>query len=270
MNLLRLEQDVLGGTHPFEILHTLLGTGISAHVLSSVYLFFLAFLPISLGASLIASINPLPGLWWVPGARHQLDARHHQLLPRAVDGPGVRRAASLRRASPSTGVSAAAGRAAGRARSGHRRPDGHERRAEHRRLRVAACVHRVLRRTDRAPARPRARRAHRVLDVPRPDRCSRRCTSAGTTCSTTSPGSRSAASRCGSPRCSPATAQRCAAGSRHERADPHRDGRLVGLAPGPQRPDRASDRARADPHRSRSPRTRAGRPSPSPSSSSPR
>jgi membrane-associated phospholipid phosphatase len=65
MNLLRLEQDALGGTHPPEILHTLLGTGISAHVLSFFYLFFLAFLPISLGASLIASINPLPGLWWV-------------------------------------------------------------------------------------------------------------------------------------------------------------------------------------------------------------
>jgi membrane-associated phospholipid phosphatase len=65
MNLLTFEQDVLGGTHPFDILHTLLGTGISAQVLSTVYLFFLAFVPISLGASLIVSINPLPGLWWV-------------------------------------------------------------------------------------------------------------------------------------------------------------------------------------------------------------
>ncbi len=65
MNLLTFEQDVLGGTHPFDVLHTLLGTGISAQVLSTVYLFFLAFVPISLGASLIVSINPLPGLWWV-------------------------------------------------------------------------------------------------------------------------------------------------------------------------------------------------------------
>ena len=47
----------------FDVLHTLLGTGISAQVLSTVYLFFLAFVPISLGASLIVSINPLPGLW---------------------------------------------------------------------------------------------------------------------------------------------------------------------------------------------------------------
>jgi hypothetical protein len=63
--LLRLEQDALGGTHPPDVLHALLGTGVAAHVLSWVYLFFLAFVPISLGASLLASINPLPGLWWV-------------------------------------------------------------------------------------------------------------------------------------------------------------------------------------------------------------
>jgi len=63
--LLSFEQRVLGGTHPFDVLHTILGTGISAQVLSTVYLFFLAFVPISLGASLIVSINPLPGLWWV-------------------------------------------------------------------------------------------------------------------------------------------------------------------------------------------------------------
>jgi membrane-associated phospholipid phosphatase len=63
--LLNFEQGVLGGRHPFDILHTILGTGISAQVLSTVYLFFLAFVPISLGASLIVSINPLPGLWWV-------------------------------------------------------------------------------------------------------------------------------------------------------------------------------------------------------------
>ena len=30
-----------------------------------VYLFFLAFVPISLGAALIASSNPIPGLWYV-------------------------------------------------------------------------------------------------------------------------------------------------------------------------------------------------------------
>jgi membrane-associated phospholipid phosphatase len=64
-DLLRFEQNALGGTHPFDVLQTVLGTGVAAQILSWVYLFFLAFVPISLGASLIASINPLPGLWWV-------------------------------------------------------------------------------------------------------------------------------------------------------------------------------------------------------------
>jgi hypothetical protein len=82
-NLLRWEQDALGGTHPFDILHTLLGTGVAAHVLSWVYLFFLAFVPISLGASLIASINPLPGLWWVLtlGVNWTLGTLSYYLVP---------------------------------------------------------------------------------------------------------------------------------------------------------------------------------------------
>jgi hypothetical protein len=82
-DLLRLEQDALGGTHPPEVLHTLLGTGVSAHVLSWVYIFFLAFVPISLGASLIASINPLPGLWWVLtlGVNWTLGTLSYYLVP---------------------------------------------------------------------------------------------------------------------------------------------------------------------------------------------
>jgi hypothetical protein len=82
-DLLRMESDVLGGTHPFEILHTLLGTGAAAHVLSWIYLFFLAFVPISLGASLIASINPLPGLWWVLtlGVNWTLGTLSYYLVP---------------------------------------------------------------------------------------------------------------------------------------------------------------------------------------------
>ena len=69
--------------HPFDILHTILGTGISAQVLSTVYLFFLAFVPISLGASLIVSINPLPGLWWVLtlGINWTLDVVSYFVIP---------------------------------------------------------------------------------------------------------------------------------------------------------------------------------------------
>jgi membrane-associated phospholipid phosphatase len=104
MNLLRLEQDALGGTHPAEILYALLGTGVSAHVLSFVYLFFLAFLPISLGASLIASINPLPGLWWVLalGINWTLGTISYYLVPSM--GP-VFVARDLFAGLPETGVS---------------------------------------------------------------------------------------------------------------------------------------------------------------------
>jgi hypothetical protein len=82
-DLLRWEQDALGGTHPFDVLHTLLGTGFAAQVLSWVYLFFLAFVPISLGASLLASINPLPGLWWVLtlGVNWTLGTLSYYLVP---------------------------------------------------------------------------------------------------------------------------------------------------------------------------------------------
>ncbi|MEA2178280.1 MAG: hypothetical protein QOG77_1577 [Solirubrobacteraceae bacterium] len=103
-NLLRWEQDALGGTHPFDILHTLLGTGAAAQVLSWVYLFFLAFVPISLGASLIASINPLPGLWWVLtlGVNWTLGTLSYYVLP--TMGPFYL-APELFSALPETGVS---------------------------------------------------------------------------------------------------------------------------------------------------------------------
>jgi membrane-associated phospholipid phosphatase len=58
-------EDSFFGANPGDLLHSVLGTGIAAQILSTDYLFFLAFVPISLGVSLIASINPLPGVWWV-------------------------------------------------------------------------------------------------------------------------------------------------------------------------------------------------------------
>ncbi len=62
--LLDLERGLFG-TDPATLLHDLLGTGAAAHVLSAAYLFFLAFIPISLGAALVLAINPVPGLLWV-------------------------------------------------------------------------------------------------------------------------------------------------------------------------------------------------------------
>jgi CDP-diacylglycerol--glycerol-3-phosphate 3-phosphatidyltransferase len=64
-DLLSLDRSLFFGHDPGPFLHGLLGTGLAAQVLSSVYLFFLAFVPISLGAALIASSNPIPGLWYV-------------------------------------------------------------------------------------------------------------------------------------------------------------------------------------------------------------
>ncbi len=62
--LLDLERGLFGAD-PAALLHDLLGTGAAAHVLSAAYLFFLAFIPISLGAALVLAINPVPGLLWV-------------------------------------------------------------------------------------------------------------------------------------------------------------------------------------------------------------
>ena len=64
-DLLSLDRSFFLGHDPGPLLHDLLGTGVAAQVLSTVYLFFLAFVPISLGAALIASANPIPGLWYV-------------------------------------------------------------------------------------------------------------------------------------------------------------------------------------------------------------
>jgi hypothetical protein len=47
-----LDHGLLGGHGPADVLHTLLGTGVSAQVLSAVYMFFFAFIPLSLAAAL--------------------------------------------------------------------------------------------------------------------------------------------------------------------------------------------------------------------------
>jgi len=64
-SLFELEASVLGGTTPAELLHHVLGTGIAAYVLSTVYVMFLAFVPVSLGFALVWSTRTSTGLWWV-------------------------------------------------------------------------------------------------------------------------------------------------------------------------------------------------------------
>lgn len=63
--LLDLDRALLLGNDPSTVLHTLLGTGVSAHVLSAVYLLFLAFVPLSLGAALVWARTARVGAFYV-------------------------------------------------------------------------------------------------------------------------------------------------------------------------------------------------------------
>jgi hypothetical protein len=63
-DLANFERGVFG-TDPSTLIHQLLGTGVSAQVLSTVYLLFLTFVPISVGVALVWSSDRAGGLWWV-------------------------------------------------------------------------------------------------------------------------------------------------------------------------------------------------------------
>jgi membrane-associated phospholipid phosphatase len=102
--LMDFERALFGGHDPGLLLQDLLGTGTAAHLLSSVYLFYLAFIPISLGAALILASNPVPGMWWVSalGINWTLGVLSYYLLPAL--GPAFHDA-SVVAALPETGVS---------------------------------------------------------------------------------------------------------------------------------------------------------------------
>lgn len=63
--LLKLDRALAFGHDPATILHNVFGTGISAHVLAYVYVGFLLFVPLSLGAALVWSKNVTTGFWYV-------------------------------------------------------------------------------------------------------------------------------------------------------------------------------------------------------------
>ncbi len=64
VQLTDLERNIFG-TDPAVLMHNLLGTGTAAHVLSAVYLLFLTFVPLSVGATLVWSTDRASALWWV-------------------------------------------------------------------------------------------------------------------------------------------------------------------------------------------------------------
>jgi hypothetical protein len=63
--LRELDQRMTGGIPPGQLLHDLLGTGVSAHVLSWVYLAFLMFVPASLGLALVSTARAREATWYV-------------------------------------------------------------------------------------------------------------------------------------------------------------------------------------------------------------
>lgn len=63
--LLELDRLMAFGYDPAVLLHSLLGTGVTAYVLSGVYLLFLAFVPVSLGAALVWGRSVRIASWYV-------------------------------------------------------------------------------------------------------------------------------------------------------------------------------------------------------------
>ena len=63
--LLALDASLTFGAAPATVLHSVLGTGIAAHVLSAVYVSFLAFVPLSLGIALVWSRRLRSGYLYV-------------------------------------------------------------------------------------------------------------------------------------------------------------------------------------------------------------
>ena len=61
----KLDIALMFGHDPAVVLHHVLGTGIAAHLLSYVYIMFLTFVPVSLGAALVWSKNVATGFWYV-------------------------------------------------------------------------------------------------------------------------------------------------------------------------------------------------------------
>jgi membrane-associated phospholipid phosphatase len=60
-----IDEALLFGGDPAILMHTILGEGISAHILSFVYLIFLPFVPVSVTAWLVWSRNISFGYWYV-------------------------------------------------------------------------------------------------------------------------------------------------------------------------------------------------------------
>ena len=63
--LSRLDRGLLGGHDPGAVLHDILGSGVSAHVLSAVYMAFFAFIPLAVAAALVFTRRANAGAFFV-------------------------------------------------------------------------------------------------------------------------------------------------------------------------------------------------------------
>ena len=83
-----VDQALMFGSEPAVVLHGLLGTDVTAHVLSAIYLWFLPLVPIALTAWLIWSRNISYGYWFVTSQciAWSLGTLSYYLLPTL--GPG--------------------------------------------------------------------------------------------------------------------------------------------------------------------------------------
>ncbi len=64
-DLARLDKAMFGGHRPATLLHDLLGTGASAHILSFFYIAWIALLPASLAIALVWARRDRISSWWV-------------------------------------------------------------------------------------------------------------------------------------------------------------------------------------------------------------
>lgn len=85
--LLAIDRAMFFGTDPSAVLHAVLGTGVSAHVLSWSYIVFLFFVPVSLVAGLVWSKKLSYGLWYAAALclNWALGTLSYYLVP--ADGP---------------------------------------------------------------------------------------------------------------------------------------------------------------------------------------
>ena len=164
-----LDRSLFFGHDPAALLHSVSGSGISAHFLSAVYGLFFAFVPFTIAFALVVLPDLQAGLFYVTALslNWALAAGSYFLLPSL--GPIYADPAGFADL-PATAVSHLQDAAAAGARRVPARRGRPGRRAEHRRLRVAARLDLLHRRAGDPPARAGAGRQDRRLGPVRLDR----------------------------------------------------------------------------------------------------